>query len=255
MLIFSQPEIEARIDQFLEKNPNGVIEILGPTASGKTGYSIDLAERLAPAEILCVDSRQVFEECDVSSAKITAEEARGVPHHGLDLVDLDTPYNVVQFQKYAFETIETILEKKSRPILCGGTMLWLDAVSENYQFTDDPTEKSVERGDPLWPFLKIGLHWERDKLYRRVDLRSVQQFEGGMIEETERLIARGMIRQALTSFGYQEIAAALAGEITMNEALLLNQKRNRNYAKRQLTWWRGRDDVLWVDAQTLGRKF
>jgi tRNA dimethylallyltransferase len=256
MNLFSQAEIEQKVILFLQASPKGVIEITGPTASGKTGFSVFLAQWIEQksgrkCEIISVDSRQIFRGCDISSAKITAKETAGIPHHGLDLADPTETYSVVQFQQYAFEKIKEIQERGNIALLCGGTMLWLDAVSENYIFTDDPDAKSTQRGTPLFPFLKIGMHWDREKLYERLNLRSTQMFEGGMIEEAEKILEQHISKSALTSFGYQEIATWKEGKITKEEALTLNQKRNRNYAKRQLTWWRGRDDILWIDAGNL----
>ena len=256
MNLFSQVEIQKKILSFLKENVTGVLEILGPTASGKTGYSIFLAHWIEKnsgkkCEIISVDSRQIFRGCTISSAKITEEEAQGIPHHGLNIANPEETYSVVQFQQYALKNIQEIHARGNIPILCGGTMLWLDAVSENYIFTDDPNAKSNKRGTPQYPFLKIGMHWEREKLYERLNLRSVQMFEGGMIEETQEMLQKNISKSALTSFGYQEIAAFLNGEMTKTEALALNQKRNRNYAKRQLTWWRGRNDIFWIDAENL----
>lgn len=256
MNVFSQAEIQKKVHSFLEENTTSVIEILGPTASGKTGFSVFLAHWIEKnigkrCEIISVDSRQVFRGCDISSAKITDEETQGIPHHGIDIADPEETYSVVQFQQYAFEKIKEIHARGNVPILCGGTMLWLDAISENYIFTDNPDAKSTKRGKPLYPFLKIGMHWDRAKLYERLNLRSVQMFEGGMITEAQEMLQKNISKSALTSFGYQEIAAFLDGKLKKSEAIALNQKRNRNYAKRQLTWWRGRKDILWVDAENL----
>ncbi len=256
MNLFSQADIQQNALSFLEENSKGVIEILGPTASGKTGFSVYIAKWIEKmhgkkCEIISFDSRQVFRGCDISSAKIMEEEMQEIPHHGLNIADPSETYCVVQFQKYAFEKIEEILSRGNVPILCGGTMLWLDAVTENYIFTDDPSEKSTQRGKPHWPVLKIGMHWDRAKLYERLNLRSVQMFEGGMIEETKEMLQKNLSKSLLTSFGYQEIAAWLEGKISKEEALALNQQRNRKYAKRQLTWWRGREDVLWIDIEKI----
>lgn len=257
MNIFSQAEILDNVSDFLRNNPNGVLEIAGPTASGKTGFAVELAlwvkkELGKKGEIISVDSRQVFKGCDISSAKVTEDEMKGVVHHGLNLVEPNEEYTVVDFQGYAFQKIEEIQSRGHVAILCGGTMLWLDAVSENYIFTDTPGEKSTKRGEPKWPFFKIGMHWDRAKLYDRLNLRSVQMFEGGMIEETEEMLkVPNLTRSTLTSFGYQEIQQMLEGTLTKEDALTLNQKRNRNYAKRQLTWWRGREDINWVDAESI----
>ena len=264
MEMYTKSEILTEIVSFLTVNPKGIIELLGPTASGKTGLSIELSEFLdknidQKIEVISVDSRQVFRDCDISSAKITTEEMQGVPHHGLDLVNPDEPFTVVQFQRYAFETIEAIQARGNIPVLCGGTMLWLDAISENYVFSEDKAidpetgelafEKSVEKAEPRWPVFKVGLHWDRAKLYERINQRAHLQFDGGMIEETKMILEKypTLTNSAFTSFGYQEIKAYLDGELSYDEALALNQKRNRKYAKRQLTWWRGRADVNWID--------
>ncbi len=285
MKFFSKSEIFEQVRQFLKDNPNGVIEIFGPTASGKTSFSIDLSNKIDHEfEVISVDSRQVYKECDVSSAKITKEEMEGVPHWGLDLVDLTEAYSVYDFQQYAFRMIDEIQGRGGTPILCGGTMLWLDAVSENYVFGENEIEdknspvteyeKSKKKADPRWPVFKIGLHWDRKKLYERINYRAQLHFEGGLIEETKNILSKysltdgnwceckfdnrvfripndpskkKMARNVSSSFGYAEIAAYLEGLVTYEEALDLNRKRNRNYAKRQSTWWNGREDVVWMD--------
>lgn len=251
MIVSSKQDIISLIQDFLQKNPDAVLEVLGPTASGKTAFVVELAHQFGPAEIISVDSRQVFKGFDVSSAKITHQEMRGIPHWGIDLVTPEEPFSVADFQAYAFEKIQEILDRGNRPILCGGTMLWLDAVSEHYIFSDSKEEKSTQKATPLWPFLKIGMHWDRAPLYERCNQRSVWMFENGLIEEVREIPERypQMTRSARTNFGYKEISAYLAGEISYDEALLLNQKRNRNYAKRQLTWWRGREDIVWVEGE------
>jgi tRNA dimethylallyltransferase len=125
-------------------------------------------------------------------------------------------------------------------------------VSENYVFSEEKSEKSTRKAPPRDPVLKIGIHWDRKVLYDRINARAEQQFEQGLIEETEKILKKYTLsRSALTSFGYREIQDFLDGRISRAEALAANQKRNRNYAKRQLTWWRGREDVLWVRGEDL----
>ncbi len=256
--LHSPAEMLEKTREFLQKNPQGIIEILGPTASGKTGYSLYLAKWIEEnfaekCEIISVDSRQVFREMDISSAKITAEEMQGIPHHGLDLINPDEEFSVADFQQYAFEKIAEIQARGNRVILCGGTMLWLDAISENYIFTDKKGVKSNKKGKPKWPVFKIGMYWKRSKLYKRTDLRSELLFEQGLIAETREILQKypKITKSALTSFGYLEIKQYLDGEITLERALELNKQKNRKYAKRQLTWWRGRDDVHWLRAKDL----
>lgn len=245
--LYSKVEIFNCIDHFLQDHPQGVLEILGPTASGKTGVAIEVAKRLGNGEIISVDSRQVYRDMRISSAMVSLEEMQGVPHHGLELVTPGQEYSVVDFQRYVFSLIEEIQSRRNTPILCGGTMLWLDAVSENYIFANQKEMKSTEKGASRWPFLKIGLHWDRDVLYERINRRAVEQFETGLVEETKTVLEKyNITKSAFTSFGYQEIKAYLDGKMSYEEALTANQKRNRNYAKRQLTWWRGREDIVWL---------
>jgi tRNA dimethylallyltransferase len=244
-------------ESFLKKSPEGVIVILGATASGKTGLSVKLAHWLQDhlhqtVEIISVDSRQVYKDCDISSAKITANEMEGIRHHGIDIVDLETEYSVFDWQQYCLKTITEIKARGHVPMLAGGTMLWLDAVTQNYVF-DEKGVKSDRRNEPLWPSLKIGLSWPREILYKRINQRATDQFKNGLIEETERVMKAysNITKSAFTSFGYQEIEAYLKGLTTYEEALSKNQQRNRNYAKKQLTWWRGRVDVHWVEMSSV----
>jgi tRNA dimethylallyltransferase len=297
--VYQPADILGRIKKFLRQHPNGVISILGATTSGKSGFSVYLAQWLETnlqqsAEIISVDSRQIFREINVASAKITTAEMHNVPHHGLDLINPDEEYSVYEFQKYAFATIKEIQAQQKIPLLCGGTMLWLDAITENYHFPSNPNQKSTTKNKPKFPTLKIGLYWERQALYARINLRSKQMFENGLIEETHALAQKYRIKKkpftprtkqqltgkkkeqknysrlkkyinkifpflvpkknlsasALTSFGYEELLPYIKGKISYQTALTNNQQRNRKYAKRQLTWWRGRDDVLWMDAET-----
>lgn len=241
------------VKTFLKVNPKGLLVVLGPTASGKTGLSVELAhwvksELSQEVEIISVDSRQVYKGCDISSAKISEEEMEGVTHHGIDMVELETEYSVYDWQQYCMKLINEIHARGNMPMLAGGTMLWLDAVTQNYDF-DEKGIKSGRRKEPLWPCLKLGLRWPREVLYERINQRAVQQFESGLIGETVQVLKDhpGITKTAFTSFGYQEVEAYLKGLVTYAEALNKNQQRNRNYAKKQLTWWRGREDVVWLD--------
>lgn len=244
-----------KIWEFLETSEKPVIEILGPTASGKTDFTVQLAKKLGNSEAIVVDSRQVFRGCDISAAKITEEEMGGVVHHGIDLCDPGETMTVVDFKQYGEKKIQETLDRGNIPILSGGTMLWLDAISENYIFDETPRVKSQKKGEPIFDFFKIGIEWDREKLYERINGRAVWQFENGLIEETKKFMEADASQSFLTSFGYLEIMEYLRGDISYEEALAKNQQRNRNYAKRQLTWWRGREDVLWVDGEKLREIF
>jgi tRNA dimethylallyltransferase len=259
--VFPWKILWSELEKFTRQPTNKIIEILGATASGKSRLAVEIALKLKrenniTAEIISVDSKQIYQDCDISSAKISVEEMQGIVHHGLNICTLDKEFNAYLFQQYAFEIIRKIQNRGHLPILCGGTMMWLDAISEDYQFGwwqriwRKISPKKFSGGKFSWEFFKIGINWERAKIYQRCDERAVWQFENGIIEETEKVLQKypNITKSAFTSFGYQEIKQFLAGEISQEKALKTNQQRNRNYVKKQLTWWRGRNDVHLVDG-------
>ncbi len=122
------------VRKFLESKPkNPLIAVLGPTASGKTGFSIELARELASqfnrkAEIVNADSRQIYKFLDIGTAKITESDMKGVPHHLFSLLDPKEEVSIAWYQKKVFETIDTIYAKNSIPLLVGGSMLYLSSI-------------------------------------------------------------------------------------------------------------------------------
>jgi len=119
--------------------------------------------------------------------------------------------------------------------------------------------------DPLRGFrvLRFGLDPERGALYDRINQRARQMFEGGLIEETQRLLAKyGSAARPLASLGYKQAVQLLRGELSHEQALLAAQQAHRNYAKRQMTWFRREPEVAWlkgfggdeeIQQQALGR--
>lgn len=112
-----------------------LIVIIGPTASGKTELAVKLAERFR-GEIICADSRTVYAEMDIGTAKPTAEEQVRVPHWGLDLVKPDQRFTAADFKAYANKKITEIRARNHVPFLVGGTGLYVDGVLFDYQFGD-----------------------------------------------------------------------------------------------------------------------
>lgn len=110
-----------------------LIVIVGPTASGKTGLAIELAEEFG-GEIICADSRTVYTGMDIGTAKPTAAERARVPHHGLDLVEPGERFTAADFKRYANEKIDEIRARGRVPFLVGGTGLYVDAVVYDYEF-------------------------------------------------------------------------------------------------------------------------
>lgn len=126
--------------------PN-LIAIVGPTASGKTGLAIRIAEQF-DCEIICADSRTVYEGMDIGTAKPTADEQARVRHWGLDLVRPDQPFSVADFKRYTIQAIAEIKGRGKVPLLVGGTGLYVDAVLYDYELgppADSKTRAKLER--------------------------------------------------------------------------------------------------------------
>lgn len=116
-----------------------IIVIVGPTGVGKTKLSIELA-KLYNGEIINADSTQVYKYLNIATAKVTEEEKEGIPHHLIDIKELDEMYTVYDFQKDARNCIDDILKRGKTPILVGGTGLYLNAVLYDYNFEEENHE-------------------------------------------------------------------------------------------------------------------
>jgi len=105
--------------------------------------------------------------------------------------------------------------------------------------------------EPVYVSLTVGLHLPRERLYQAIDRRFDEMIAAGLVEETRALLAAGYRPQAppLSTIGYKHVAAALAGELTMDEAVATAKRDTRRLAKRQLTWFRRDPEIVWVDAE------
>lgn len=112
-----------------------VIVICGPTASGKTALSIELAKQIN-GEIISADSMQIYKYMDIGSAKPTIEEMQGIKHYMLDFVEPDKRYSVAEYKLEAEKCIEEILSKNKVPIIVGGTGLYIDSLIYGIEFSD-----------------------------------------------------------------------------------------------------------------------
>ncbi|MDB5179948.1 MAG: putative tRNA dimethylallyltransferase [Candidatus Saccharibacteria bacterium] len=110
-----------------------LVVIAGPTASGKSGVAIELAEQFG-GEIICADSRTIYKGMDIGTAKPSNEDQARVPHWGLDLVAPNEPFSAADFKAYAVQKIEEIRARGHVPFLVGGTGLYIDSVVFDYQF-------------------------------------------------------------------------------------------------------------------------
>ena len=120
-----------------------IIVIVGPTGIGKTKLSIELAKRL-DAEIINGDSVSIYKDLDIGSAKPTLEEREGIPHHLIDIREVDEDYTVFDYQRDVRQTIDEITLRNKRVIIVGGTGLYIKAGLYNYTFTEGTTYNQYE---------------------------------------------------------------------------------------------------------------
>lgn len=133
--------MEARLNLSTLSTKEPLAAIVGPTATGKSTIALKVAARLG-AEIISVDSAQVYRGMDIGTAKLLPEErvgpdGRPIPHHLIDIVDPDEPFSVADYQKLARQTITAIIRRGHLPLLVGGTGLYYQAVVDPYRFTPE----------------------------------------------------------------------------------------------------------------------
>lgn len=130
-----------------------VIAIVGPTATGKTALSVDLAERLG-GEIISCDSMQVYRDMHIASAAPDTEEKRGVPHHLFEFLERGDSYSVAEYVKDAHRKIAEVTARGNVPIFVGGTGLYISSLIDNVNFAEEKTD----------PDLRSALEQEYDRL-------------------------------------------------------------------------------------------
>jgi tRNA dimethylallyltransferase len=279
-----------------------VVLLLGPTGSGKTALSLELGERFG-GEIVSCDSVAVYRGMDLGTAKPTKEERARLPHHLIDVADLNQPFTAGEYSRQARAALHEIAGRGHLPIVTGGTGLYLRALTEGLfagperqQELRARLQRSREKHgegwlhrllvrldpasaarihandaakliraievclaarkplsqvmarDPLTGFrlLRIGLNPPRQELYARLNHRASEMFAAGLVDETRGLLDRFGTVKALDSLGYRQAMAVLAGTLSAEAAIEAAQQGHRNYAKRQMTWFRREPDVHWM---------
>ncbi|MDO4611449.1 MAG: tRNA (adenosine(37)-N6)-dimethylallyltransferase MiaA [Candidatus Saccharibacteria bacterium] len=235
------------------------IIILGPTGSGKTGASIEIAKALG-GEIISADSRAIYKGMDIGTAKPSQEEQAGIPHFGLDLVEPGERFTVADWKTYAEAKIEEIKARGHVPIIVGGTGLYIDALIYNYQFKGptgerigDFEQKSCsDRKEVKGDFLIIGVKTERDVLRERLKLRIDKMFDQPLYNETKKLVQTyGWGNGAMTSNIYEYAWKYLSGELTLEEAKEQCFYEDWHLAKRQETWFKRNSEIIWCELEKI----
>lgn len=301
--------IEELVKDFLDEaklsGKPPLIALMGPTASGKTALSLELARKFN-GEIVSADSRQIYRHMDIGTDKISPEIRSEIKHYLIDIADPDQTLTLAQYQQRAFWSINDIHNKGKLPIFCGGTGLYINAVVDNYQIPRcepnielrEALEKEAElngkesvhgklreldpvaadrihpnnlryviraieiklhtkhhksKGEPKFFTLKLAIDWDREILYDRINRRIDTMADNGLIDEVQNLIEMGYDPKlpSMTSLGYQEVIKYISGGMSLEEAIEEFKKNTRNFAKRQLTWFRRDKEINWLAGEAV----
>lgn len=266
-----------------------LIVITGPTASGKTGLAIKLAERWG-GEIVCADSRTIYKGMDIGTAKPTAADQARVPHHLLDVAEPSQSFTLADFQTQARAAIDDIRCRGKVPFLVGGTGLYIDSIILDYQLSGPPNEQLRQRlsamdidqlqqlivhkkftmpENPLnkrqlvrvieqagvntkrrrYPeknTIVVAITTDKSTLDVRIRQRAMAMFEAGVLREARLLGDKyGWDSEAMTGNIYPILRQVIDRELTEQEAIERFVIRDRQLVKRQLTWLRRHDFVVW----------
>jgi tRNA dimethylallyltransferase len=222
-----------------------VIALFGPTGVGKTAVAVALARELrargeSPVAI-SADALQVYEGLEILTGVATATERAELEHRLVSFLPIDASFSAGQYAQLAHAEIDAAIEEGRRPIVVGGTGLYLRAALTELDFRPPPPEgpSQLWSADVRHPTLLVGLTMEREALYARIDARVEEILAAGAREEVIRAHAAGASATARKALGFEQL---LAGDV---EAM---KRRTRNYARRQLTWMRKLAGVRLLDV-------
>lgn len=283
-----------------------LLVVLGPTASGKTRYAVNLARRLSDlgtaAEILSADSRQVYKGMDIGTGK-DLNEYGDVPYHLIDIAQAGMRFDLYQWQEAFEEAYKDVRSRGRIAILCGGTGLYVQAATCGYALPQVPPDETLreelelldketligklaaygplpdegvlqskrrviraievaqyEKEHPIQrtaylpkkPYF-IGTLVSREERNARIDRRLDERLQGGMIEEVRSLLDSGIPSEDLVYYGleYKFVTQYILGILSYEEMRMLLSNAIHQFAKRQMTWFRGMErdglHIHWTD--------
>jgi tRNA dimethylallyltransferase len=278
-----------------------LIVICGATATGKSSLAVEIAQRLDTV-IISADSRQVYREFDIGTAKPSLEDQQLVPHYLIDIYPPTATLTVAEYQQQARQIISNFTGTTTTPtLLVGGTGLYLKSITkgmkiprvspqlelrsqlellgqkqlycyllqidpqaaqkihpndeirtlralEVYYTTGIPISQQQGENPPTYPILQIGLTGDVASSDRRIEQRSHQMIEIGLVAEVDKLQQKyGRQLPLLNTLGYAEIRQYLQGDISLTKSIEQIILHTRQFAKRQRTWFRAYPEIQWFD--------
>jgi tRNA dimethylallyltransferase len=293
-----------------------ILTIIGPTASGKSSLSVELAKRL-DGEIIGLDSRQIYKGMPVGTAQPTKEEMDGIPHHLFGFRNPAKPISSGEYAKMMKEKVVEIRGFGKTPIICGGAGLYYRALKTgifegsvsdlptrdrlDQAYEDDPAallawlrsidpeyaeivhinnKKRLMRALEIYEatgktpsehfrdqeknpvetmnLFTILLNWDRKIIIERIEQRTDEMLENGWIEEVQELLIKQSVSKkvypALNSIGYRQIQSYLKNKLTFDEMREDIVIRTRQFARRQVQWYKKENIELIIEMDNLNHK-
>lgn len=282
-----------------------ILVVCGPTASGKTGFAVQMAQKLH-SEVISADCMLVYRGFDIGTAKPTKEERAGVPHHLIDVVGANEKFSASDYEALARPVCERLLAENRNPVVCGGTGFYIqsllfsrslgnvgaseevrrkyermeieqgkEAVFACLQAVDSESaaklhpndvkrviraleifeltgKKKSEQEDGFaarYPYVAVAFDYPREELYARIDARVEQMLQDGLVEEVQKILADGTSEQSqsMQGIGYKEVVQFLKKEISYSTMRDVIKQNSRNYAKRQITFFKKFPGLVWLE--------
>ncbi len=282
-----------------------ILVVCGPTASGKTGFAVRMAQKLH-SEVISADCMLVYRGFDIGTAKPTEKERAGVPHHLIDVVGANEKFSASDYEALARPVCERLLAENKNPVVCGGTGFYIqsllfsrslgnvgaseevrrkyermeielgkEAVFARLQAVDSESaaklhpndvkrviraleifeltgKKKSEQEDGFvarYPYVAVAFDYPREELYARIDARVEQMLQDGLVEEVQKILADGTSEQSqsMQGIGYKEVVQFLKKEISYSTMRDVIKQNSRNYAKRQITFFKKFPGLVWLE--------
>lgn len=295
------PRIFGRMAGLSNPQKKLLVIVAGPTAVGKTAFSIALAKRFG-APIISFDSRQFYNEMAIGTAKPEPDELAQATHYFVNSRSIfDTPYTSGQFELEALAKLNDLFQEKDLVVAVGGSGLYINALC--YGIDEIPTnleirqrlierwkneglavlQEEVKQVDPAFyasadmqnprrviralevyetsgnPYslyrknqaknrnfntLWVGLDLPRETLFQQINARVDLMLTKGLLDETLSLLPHKELK-ALKTVGYQEFFEHFEGKHSLDRAIELIKRNTRNFAKKQIAWFKRNPDITW----------
>lgn len=227
--------------QLLKKD---ILVIIGPTASSKSDIAIDIAKKL-DGEIISADSMQIYKGLNIGTAKASKSQRKEVKHYMVDICKIKENFSVADFKRKTQEAIDKIYKKNKTPIIVGGTGLYINAIVNDMVFLDKTNcQQSLwNKNSEKYKFYIVYIDIPRDVLYDRINKRIDLMDKRLLLKEAKKVFSlqnRNKTQKytCVQAIGYKEFFLYFKGLMSFEEAIDKLKQNTRNYAKRQITWFK-----------------